>query len=570
MPQGRKGFLYRLIHSPAEFKIQVFFILFFLELVAYTVLFHYLYPILEGKSITWPKALLFVMETITTTGYGELMPFQNDLTVVFTLIMMITGITIIFMVVPLLIAPYLSSILQTSPPQKTPHKVKDHVVIVGYGELARALIESLMISDLEIVIIDDDEQTVREAAKRHRNRIFTVWGDYGNPSTWSGGWLQYASNVIVCEDERTTATIILGIREQTPGRIIAVVDKLSFDRYLRDAGAEYVLSPKHVTGRMLARHAELTAPHIAPIDLLSGSEQILLDSISSYEGVLRIVHIPIMTGTKAAGKTLKDLELFDKYGVYTLFLARGGRFVFHPGEDEIIDYSSGLFLIGSRDRIPEMIEKEFVSLDGGKNVAIIAGYGDVGRAAYHELTGRGISCTVIDQKRWEAEGVVGNAEDEDVLKQAGIEEARYCMIALNDDDINIFTTLMARDINPGIRILARANEPGSVEKLYRAGADYVALLPTIGGQVIGRVVLSDIVQVILDLPFDHKVVKKHMMKKPGITVEWLEKKTGARIIGIEGGEKAIVKPMPDETISEGDSVIATGTISQLKKFIRLC
>jgi voltage-gated potassium channel len=569
MARGRKGFLHRLIHSPAEFKIRVFFLLFFVEMAAYTILFHYLYPVLEGKSITWPKALLFVLETITTTGYGELMPFQNDLTVIFTLVMMITGISIIFMIVPLLIAPYLSSILQTSPPQRTPHKVKDHVVIVGYGELAKSLIESLMISDLEIVVIDDDEQTIAEAAKRHRNQVFTVWGDYSNPSTWTGSWLQYASNVIVCEDERTAATIILGIREQTPGRIIAVVDKLSFDRYLRDAGAEYVLSPKHVTGRMLARHAELTAHHTVPIDL-SGPEQVLLDSISSYEGTLRIIHIPIMPGTRAAGKSLKELDLFNRYGFYTLFLARGGKFVFHPGDDETIDFSSGLFLIGPLTRIPEMIENEFVSGDGGKNVAVIAGYGDVGRAVYQELTGRGVSCIVIDQKKQEAEGVVGNAEDEDVLRKAGISEARYCLIALNDDDINIFTTLMARDMNPAARILVRANEPGSVEKLYRAGADYVALLPTIGGQVIGRVVLSDIVQVILDLPFDHKVVKKHMMKNPGKTIDWLEKKTGTRIIGLEGGGKAIVKPLAEETISEGDSLIATGNIDQLKKFIRLC
>ena len=365
MVQGRKGFMYRLIHSPAEFKIRVFFLLFFLEMVAYTVLFHYLYPILEGKSITWPKSLLFVLETITTTGYGELMPFQNDLTVIFTIVMMITGITIIFMIVPLLIAPYLSSLLQTSPPQKIPHKLKDHVVIVGYGELAKALIESLMISDLEIVIIDDDEHTITEAAKRHRNQVFTVWGDYSNPATWSGSWLQYASNIIVCEDERTAATIILGIREQTPGRIIAVVDKLSFDRYLRDAGAEYVLSPKHITGRMLARHAELTAHHLVPIDLNS-TEQILLDSISSYEGTLRIIHIPIMPGTKAAGKTLKELNLFNRYGFYPLFLARGGKFVFHPGDEEFIDYSSGLFLIGRIDRISEMVENEFVSGDNGR------------------------------------------------------------------------------------------------------------------------------------------------------------------------------------------------------------
>ena len=63
-------------------------------------------------------------------------------------------------------------------------------------------------------------------------------------------------------------------------------------------------------------------------------------------------------------------------------------------------------------------------------------------------------------------------------------------------DVNIFTTLMARNLNPVIRILARANDPSSVEKLYRAGADYVALLPMIGGQTIGRIVLDEYVTIL--------------------------------------------------------------------------
>ena len=60
----------------------------------------------------------------------------------------------------------------------------------------------------------------------------------------------------------------------TKAQIISVVDKISFDRYLRYPGAEYVLSPKHATGRILARHAVLnptgdTAPEIPGLDRLS-------------------------------------------------------------------------------------------------------------------------------------------------------------------------------------------------------------------------------------------------------------------------------------------------------------
>ncbi len=564
-----RGVFWRLIHSSPEVKIGFYFVIFFLQMVAYTVLFHFLYPVLERKPISWPTSLLFVVETITTTGYGELLPFQNQYTVLLAIVMMITGIALIFMIVPLLIAPYLTALLRASPPQRTPHELKNHIIIVGHGELTKALVESLMISNFDIVILDKDEKSVQEAARLYRKSVYTVWGDYNNPTTWSNIWIKNSGTVIVCEDERTAASIILGIREMTKGKIVAVVDKLSFDRYLRDAGAEFVLSPKHITGRILARHAELTAHHSGALDT-SGIDHAIIESSGSNDSALKVVHIPVMPGSKSAGKTLKEIGLFEKYGFYTLFMARSGKFVFHPGEDEKIDLSSGVFLLGRADRVEELVENEFISGLSGENFAVIAGFGDVGRSAYHDLTALGISCVVIDQKPQAVLGVEGNAEDEGVLRDARISEARYCIVAINDDDVNIFTTLMARDMNPSIRILVRANGPASVDKLYRAGADYVALLPTIGGQVIARVVLSDSVHVIMDLPNGHKVIRKHMMKNSGMTVGWVEHKSGARIIGLEGEDRAIVGPDPQVVVLEGDALVVTGDLRQLKKFIRLC
>ena len=165
--------------------------------------------------------------------------------------------------------------------------------------------------------------------------------------------------------------------------------------------------------------------------------------------------------------------------------------------------------------------------------------------------------------------VVGNAEDETVLKKARIEEARFCIIALNDDDLNIFTSLMARNLNPLIRILARANEPASVEKLYRAGADYVALLPMIGGQTIARIILADMVIILLDLPNGEMVIMKRVVRSYPHTIAYFYRKTGVRIIGIEGPTRCIVSPDSKEILAEGEDVIAIGNNEQLKKFIRL-
>jgi voltage-gated potassium channel len=568
MISDRRRRQWRLFFSSQRVMIGFFFLLFFLQIIAYTTVFHYIYPILEQKPISWPTALLFVVETITTTGYGELLPFTSQITVLVTILMMISGIIVIFMIIPLILIPILANLLHAAPPKKIPRELRNHIVIIGFGELTRSLIESLMISELEIVVIEDNEETARSVGNMYGKRVFVVWGDYGESRTWNHAYVRFAGTVIVDEDERTAATIILGIRDQTDARIIAVVDKLSFDRYLRYAGAEYVLSPKHVTGQILARDAMLTSHIDTIVDETLSGHRLPHDPADEHVGHLRILNIPVPPGSKAVGKSLKELDLFGRYGFDVLFISRSGHFEFHPGPDELIDPATMLFLIGKTEHIAPMVEQEFLPRDSGSSTAVIAGYGDVGAAAYHEMVSVGMDCTVIDQHPQPVSQVIGNAEDEDILRKARIETARFCIIAINDDDVNIFATLMARSLNPDIRILARANEPASVDKLYRAGADYVALLPNIGGQIIAAVVLSDIVRIVLNLPNGQKVVRKRVMKQINRPVTTVEKQSGIRILGIEGRDRSIVRPEPDERLRAGDTLIVTGGIKQLKTFIR--
>ena len=144
--------------------------------------------------------------------------------------------------------PYLVAVLRSGPAHRTPHALFHHTVIIGNGELSRALVESLSLSEKEILIVEENEDAARELALKHRRRAFVIWGDYDDPQTWEQAWIKNADFVILCENERTTASIVLGIRGLTSARIISIVDKISFDRYLRYAGAEYVLSPSRSPG----------------------------------------------------------------------------------------------------------------------------------------------------------------------------------------------------------------------------------------------------------------------------------------------------------------------------------
>jgi Trk K+ transport system NAD-binding subunit len=318
---------------------------------------------------------------------------------------------------------------------------------------------------------------------------------------------------------------------------------------------------------ILARNAVLNLSS-DDVQEIPGYDRIKINLGHAAEQELRLINIPVVFGCRAAFKSLGELDLFKRFGITAPFLWKAGKFIPDPGEDMVIDNTTSLFLFGKAESIITAIQEEF-NIDGCTDaLAVIAGFGDVGRGAYEELRASGISCMVVDAKAQGMEQVVGNAEDEGVLKTARIEEARFCIVALNDDDVNIFTTLMARNLNPVIRILSRANNPASVQKLYRAGADYVALLPMIGGQTIARIVLEGHVTILLDLPNGDIVVMKRVTKDSPESVGWYFRKTGVRIIGIESPDRSIVAPSPDEVPRSGDDVIAVGDTEQLKKFIR--
>ncbi|MGE5831759.1 MAG: potassium channel family protein [Methanomicrobiales archaeon] len=540
--------------------------IFILALIFFTAIFHTIYPIFEGREISWAQALLFILETVSTTGYGDLLPFRSDYTMLFAIVLILSGVFMIFMFIPVLLEPMLTRIISAPPPRGTKREMKGHVVIAGYGPLARALIDSLIISDLGIVVVEADERVAREVVSHYPSRVSVIWGDYRAPRTWEQAWVRHAHSVVVCEDERTAAEIILGVRDLTAGSIIAVVDDLAYDRYLRYAGAEYVLSPKNSTGKILARHAVIR-PDVDTIFEAISLDHMRLEEGRSADGSLKLVKVPVMPGCIAFGKSLGELSLFERYGVDLLFLWKAGEFVPSPQREDLLDASTMLFLLGKASSVSEVLDREFCIRETGEPSAVISGYGDVGKAAYAELTGAGVRCTVIDRRSHGVSEVVGSAEDEAVLRAAGVGEARFVIAAVNDDSVNIFTTLVARNLNPSARILARASEPASVEKLYKAGADYVALLPTIGGQVIAGIILSDIVRVLVDLPNGQKVLMKHLTRHAGATVGSLERRTGVRIVGLEGPGRSVVRPGPGEPVGDGDSIIAVGGNRELKRLI---
>lgn len=121
--------------------------------------------------------------------------------------------------------------------------------------------------------------------------------------------------------------------------------------------------------------------------------------------------------------------------------------------------------------------------------AIICGYGRIGQILANELAREQFPLVILDtdSARIElAEGQghlthIGDATEETTLIAAGIDRASVLACVLPNDALNVFITLTARQLCPGIRILARGEQPSTEKKLLHAGANEVVLPASIGG-----------------------------------------------------------------------------------------
>ncbi len=131
-----------------------------------------------------------------------------------------------------------------------------------------------------------------------------------------------------------------------------------------------------------------------------------------------------------------------------------------------------------------------------KDHYIICGYGRIGGLVAREFERRPLPFVVVEKDEAQVVRipthypvVVGDATEEDVLREAGIERARGLVAVLPTDANNLFVTLSARGLNPDLFILSRYEEEKTEAKLLRAGADKVVSPYIIGGNRMAQAVL---------------------------------------------------------------------------------
>jgi voltage-gated potassium channel len=225
-----------------------------------------------------------------------------------------------------------------------------------------------------------------------------------------------------------------------------------------------------------------------------------------------------------------------------------------------------------------------------KNHLIIAGGGQTALYAIEELL-TGKRPFVIIEKDEEAFAylreyfdnpnllcIIGDATDDEVLLEAGILHAEGLLTTLPEDRDNLFVTITARGLNPGLRIIAKIVHQNSAKKMRTAGANDVVCPDSIGGlRMVSQMMHPHVVQ-FLDTMMRIKSesirieeVKISGQCCNGKTLKDLrlpEQFGNMLVLALlpQGEHEApLYNPVADSLVNSGDTLVVLGNINWINK-----
>ncbi|WP_137286081.1 potassium channel family protein [Halorussus salinisoli] len=522
--------------------------------LGYAMVYDYGMAVYENHTQPFYQSLQVVIETFTTTGYGSDAPWETPEMNLLVMIMDLTGVILIFMALPVFVVPLLEDVFSTTLPTDV-EDLEDHVVICTYSPRAEALISELESWGVEYVVVEPDRERAMDLYESGHSLIH---GDPESVETLEAANLDAAKALVADASDEVDVSIVLTAREAAEDvRIVSVVEEPDQETYHELAGVDEVLSPRRLVGESLA-------------DKVTTAVSTELGDAVEIGADFEIAELPIHRGSEIAGHTLAESGIRERSGANVIGAWIRGEFETPPSLDLELDTGMVLLVSGRQAQLERL--KELTSTQTHRprrGTVIVVGHGEVGSTITDALASANITYTVVDIEDKPGVDVVGDTTDPETLEEAGIEQARTVVFTVADDTLTGFGTLVARDLNPDVEVLARAEETENIQKLYRAGADYVLALATVSGRMLASTILER--EEVISMDKQVEIVRTTASELAGQSLAEADvrARTGCTVVAVERDGEVVTEVGPEFRFQHGDDVIVAGTDEGVNRFTTL-
>lgn len=300
----------------------------------------------------WIDALYMTIITVSTVGYGEVVPIDGT-GKIFTIFLIIISIFSfgysISIITQYFVSFSLGGELNLKQKMKEISNLNNHVIVCGYGRNGREASAKLKIYKKPFLVIEKD-QAIIEKYENDDNILF-LSGDANEDSTLEKAGIGKASTLIAAlPNDADNLFVVLTARQMNPKlTIISRASEESSVKKLKLAGADNVVMPDHIGGDHMA--SLVVVPELVEFmdkitleeDISPNLEQVYVDQLSD----------------EYIGKSLSELNLRQKTGCTVIGVKdSSGKYIVNPDANLPLDGKSILIVLGNPKQI-QKLKKEF-------------------------------------------------------------------------------------------------------------------------------------------------------------------------------------------------------------------
>jgi voltage-gated potassium channel len=300
------------------------------------------YKVIGGEEWSFLDAVYMTITTLSTVGFKEVHDL-SDAGRIFTLVLIVGGVGVMFYslgtIVQYLIEGQITNIWGSRRMKDNIAKIKDHIIICGYGQVGREVALTLKSEGVPFVVIDQNQEAITKAVGDGQ---LYIQGNATRDDILDQAGIQRARGLVAAVGSDADNIFITlsakGLRSDL--LIVARAFAEESESKLKRAGADRVILPLRLGGRRMA----LIALHPLVIDFVE-------TTIHSRERDFVLEDMSIASGSPLAGMTIKrGLEISSGAAILAV-KKKGGTLLANPPQETMLEIGDEVVVMGTRQQL---------------------------------------------------------------------------------------------------------------------------------------------------------------------------------------------------------------------------
>ena len=204
---------------------------------------------------SWQDALWYVVATITTVGYGDVVPVTYTGRML-GFVTMLSSLGVYGFIIGQ-IASFVSTLREQRMLGLNGTDFKNHVVIIGWNEFGQSVISHLIAAGKRIAIITKERSTI-DIIREYYNtdQVFTLYSDYNNYEMLEKANIRDASIVFInLNDDTEKLVYVINLKKHFANlNYVVTLDNGNLKSTFQNAGVTYAISKNEISAKLLASY----------------------------------------------------------------------------------------------------------------------------------------------------------------------------------------------------------------------------------------------------------------------------------------------------------------------------